>query len=339
MKIVSSLLGLLLVFTSCKTNPPTTFFLPGEQVGKILITANVDSAGIFVNNTFTGKYTPDTVALPFGEYTIKVIKEVEPKTVLLEDFANVSCVPCVISNKIIENLTRHTYGTSKLIAVKFPTNFPAPNDPFYLANKPDCDSRISYYNVFFAPNTVIDGIERPISTDSLDIKASVDLRLSDLPRFSLNIKDSISSADYFIDVNVKVIPKYFPQSKTVNVNTTNSISVNFELDLETSPINFDDLVLHTVVTETEIEFATPPGSNGETKFYDVMRKMLPSNAGESLSTLGITGEGSFSRQIPVSPAWNSNNLNAVVYIQNKSTKEVLQAGSTLLLKVFNQLSF
>ena len=39
----------------------------------------------------------------------------------------------VTSNKIIENLTTVTYGHSNLVAIKYPTNFPAPNDPFYLA--------------------------------------------------------------------------------------------------------------------------------------------------------------------------------------------------------------
>ncbi len=60
-----------------------------------------------------------------------------------------------------------------------------------------------------------------------------------------------------------------------------------------------------------------------------MRKMLPSNAGESLSSIKQTGEGIFQRQIVINSGWNPLNLNTVVYIQNTINKEVYQAGSTI----------
>ena len=93
-------------------------------------------------------------------------------------------------------------------------------------------------------------------------------------------------------------------------------------------IDLSDCVLHTVVTETDIEFANPPGSNGETKFYDVMRVMLPSNAGETLSGMSQTEEVTFQWQTNINPSWVISNLNAVAFIQNVSTKEVYQACST-----------
>ena len=266
------LVTLILFIVSCNTNPPTSPDL--TPTGNVVLTLKVDNT---VNVTSASK------------------------VVIIEDFANVSCNPCVISNKIIEGLTEITYGRSKLVAVKFPTNFPAPNDLFYLAAKEICDARISYYNVFFAPTTVIDGILKPISTDSNSVKAAVDSRLSITPRFNINV-GAILEGDYSVNVDVKFI--------------------------DTSSINMSDLVIHTVLTETDIEFEQAPGSNGETKFYDVTRLMLPSKDGTPIRQLIDQGELTFSFEDALLASWNLEKLNFVVFIQNKATKEVFQTGST-----------
>jgi len=298
------------------------------ETGKIFVSSNAVGAQIFIDQVNSGKVTPDTILAVPGTHQIElqrayfnsssqpvevfkdslitlniILEEIPPSNVvLIEDFANVSCVPCVTSNKIIESLTTVTYGHSKLVAIKYPTNFPSPNDPFYLANTVDCNSRISYYNVFFAPTTVIDGIERPISTDSLSVMAAVDQRLTKELRFRMDVTSSVVGTEYLITVTVKVI------------NGTG--------------VDFSNSVLQTVVTETDIEFATPPGSNGETKFYDVMRTMLPSNSGQSLNGLSQTEEVVFQRQTSINPGWVVNNLHVIAFIQNTNTKEIYQANST-----------
>jgi len=260
-----------LIFFSCKTNPP---FTPEIRVsGKIFLKVNFD-------------FTPQA-------------KSVE-KIVLLEDFANVSCVPCVTSNRIIRTLTRETYGHNKLIAVKYPTNFPAPNDLFYNANKPVCDSKISFYNIFFAPTTVIDGLEKPASTDSNAVKQKIDERLSTAAPFEIIVTGSFISGSYYIDVQVNTL----------------------------SSIDFTELKLETVILEEKIEFDSAPGSNGETKFYDVMREVLPSTNGISLSEIQQSGSNLVEIESDLFQSWQLDELNAVVFIQDKSTKEVLQTGST-----------
>ncbi|MCZ7615440.1 MAG: Omp28-related outer membrane protein [Ignavibacteriaceae bacterium] len=267
------ILTLLVLLTfSCETNPPITpEILP---TGNIILNMNVDnSANISANS----------------------------KVVLIEDFANVSCVPCVTSNKIIEKLTDITYGRSKLVAVKFPTNFPAPNDLFYLAAQEICDTRINYYNVFFAPTSLVDGLLKPISTDSNSVKSAVDTRLAISPRFNINV-DATLEGDYTVNVNIKFI--------------------------DTSSINMSDLVIHTVLTETDIEFEQAPGSNGETKFYDVTRLMLPNKDGSPIRQFIDQGGLSFNFQDALLSSWNIEKLNFVIFIQNKITKEVFQTGST-----------
>ncbi len=272
MKRLLTILITALLFVSCETNPP---FTPENRIsGKIFLKVNFN-------------FVPQS----------KTVN----KVVLLEDFANVSCVPCVTSNKIIHSLTRVTYGSGKLVAVKYPTNFPAPNDLFYLANKPVCDSKISFYNVFFAPTTVIDGIEKPSSTDSTLLKQKINERLAAVPPFEIIVTENFIGGSYYIDVQVNSL---------ITIDLTN-------------------LTLEAVILEEEIEFNNPPGSNGETKFYDVMRAVLPSTDGISLAAVQQSGSNLVETEADLIANWQTNQLNAVVFVQNKSSKEVLQAGISL----------
>lgn len=323
-KILILLLAIL--YVSCETNPPTTPTTPIVEYGSVKLISNVPNAKIFLDGNDTGKLTPDTLKTTVGNHTIELVKEnydslilnvdvlknteieltanlfAANKIVLIEDFANVSCGPCVTSNKIIEHLINDNFGTSKLVAIKYPTNFPSPVDPFFLANGPDCNARMGYYNILFAPTTIVDGNLRPTSTDSNDVKNKIFSELAKVPQFIIDVSASYAGSNYTINISVDV------------KDITN--------------IDFSKLVLHSVVTETNIEFATPPGSNGETKFYDVMRKMLPSNQGESLASINQVGVYNFQRQVTLNSAWIQNNINTVVFIQNKDTKEIYQAGST-----------
>lgn len=322
------LIAVLLSIYGCETNPPNSNF-DFKEYGFIYVTSNIDSAEIYVDGISSGKFTPDTIQVEIGNRLISLIKDsfieksssvivqknqtsnielnllpVSKRIVLLEDFANVSCIPCVTSNAIIEQLTSKSYGSGKIVAVKYATNFPAPNDIFYTANPEDSDSRINFYNVLFAPTLIIDGIEKPISSDSISIKEKIDSRLNKIPNFNILLTSQLAGSKYSIKIYIELL------------NAEN--------------ITFSDLVLHTVIVESEIKFDTPPGSNGETIFYQVMRKMLPSNQGEMLSGLSAAGDKTIiNREIDINSAWNSNEINAVVFIQNKITKEVLQASSTL----------
>jgi len=271
MKRLLILLLPALIFYSCRTNPPSS---PEVKVG----------GKIFLKVNFNFTLQPKAV----------------DKVVLLEDFANVSCVPCVTSNRIIKTLTRETYGHNKLVAVKYPTNFPAPNDLFYHANKPVCDSKISFYNIFFAPTTVIDGLEKPASTDSLAVKQKIEGRLAVSPPFEIIVTDNFDAGSYYVDVQVNTL-----------IST-----------------DLSNLRLEAVILEEEIKFETPPGSNGETVFYDVMREVLPSTEGLSLSEVQQSGNFTVELESDLFENWQPDQLNTVVFIQNKSTKEVLQAGST-----------
>jgi len=321
------LAGGIILLAGCNTNPP---LLPEDSVpgtGRILVLANVPDARILLDGVETGKRAPDTLTATVGSHLVGVQKEgflsdsrtvrvgsdsltevaftlaeAEQRVVLIEDFSNVSCNPCVASNLILEALANGTYGRSKVAVVKYATNFPSPGDPFYVANRPDSDSRMAYYQILAAPTTIVGGVDRPTSTDSSAIKASINIALGQPAKFRITVRDSIAGGIYGVTVSVQM--------------------------LDTTGLDCTHLVLHTVITEAEITFSSPPGSNGETRFTDIMRAMLPSNTGEPLRPADVGATEQYARTIPINQAWSSDRLHTVAFIQHTQTRVVYQSGST-----------
>ncbi|MBE0641426.1 MAG: hypothetical protein IH599_05275, partial [Bacteroidales bacterium] len=85
-------------------------------------------------------------------------------------------------------------------------------------------------------------------------------------------------------------------------------------------------VAHIVVEEEHIHFATAPGSNGETDFHNVMKKMLPSNAGTALPSTWAAGDS-----VVINTFWKTANvydweeIAVVGFVQDPVTKYVHQA--------------
>ncbi len=318
-KIVYLILFSMVFCYSCETNPPNEPEII-QVFGKVFVTSDVDSAEIYLDDMFTGQFTPDTVSTLIGEHKITLSKEGLPtkslivgvtsisvqtinirlietgvkKIVLLEDFANVSCDPCVTSNSIIKKL--RTKYSDNLVVVKYSTNFPSPYDPFYLGSKTINDTRMAYYNILFAPTIIIDGIHRPVPTDSTAIINDIEKRLSSDAQFNIESSENISGNQFIVNVSATL------------------------LDEE---LNISDYRIFVTIVEKEILFDNPPGSNGEIVFFDVMRTVLPDKDGGILVYNEEPNNMQF--QTDISNEWNISNLLSVVFIQNIETKEILQS--------------
>lgn len=323
------LLGLCspLLLICCNTNPPVFPPLPEVRFGRLYVSANVDSATIYLDDSITGKVTPDTITVSAGTHLIRLEKQglipasttvivvansltavhlalettTAAKVVLLEDFSNVSCIPCVSSNAILRALAGGTYGRGQVVALRYATNFPSPQDPFYVAAQTLCDSRMSYYHILFAPTLIVDGTRRPTPTDSLAIKGMINASLAESPKFSLTVTKSILGDLYATEVIVRV--------------------------LDTTGIEYNSVVLHTAIVESEVSFTSPPGANGETSFRDVVRAMLPSSSGELLSVIPPGSQAAYQRQVVVGTGWSVHKLTTVAFLQHRQSKVVYQAGS------------
>jgi hypothetical protein len=217
------------------------------------------------------------------------------RLVLLEHFTGASCGPCATYNPAIENILVN--NPEKVVSIKYQLAPPGV-DPMYSHNSAHSGSRAGYYNVTGIPNSVLDGNfynGHPANWSTTTLN---------------NRYDDPSPFD--IDIIYMVTP--FAVEAVVTVTATQDITSS-------------NLRLHTVVIEEEIEFDSAPGSNGETGFYHVMKRMLPNQNGTTLTSEWMSGDSE-----TFTLSWNHTNvyslteLAVVAFVQDNSTKEVHQAG-------------
>ena len=115
------------------------------------------------------------------------------------------------------------------------------------------------------------------------------------------------------------------------INVTHSFNaeyttVNVHVEVTAGADVAGTLKLQVAVTEKEILFDTPPGSNGETEFYGVMKKLLPSATGTTTGAFYGGETKSFDLSWDMSNIYNLNNIQIVAFMQDDATKKVLQAG-------------
>ncbi len=112
-----------------------------------------------------------------------------------------------------------------------------------------------------------------------------------------------------------------PSSYNIDVEGSNNGLIDYELEITVEQVapGIDDPRLHVVVTETDI----PENWGGLTEVNFVERLMAPNQNG---TTLDFTGGST--QEITINfncdPAWVNENCEVVIFLQNNSTKEVLQ---------------
>lgn len=218
-----------------------------------------------------------------------------PRTVLLEHFTQASCPPCATLNPGITNYLNNT--SYDIVSLKYQTSFPG-GDPMYNFGQSDIYPMQQYYGVTSVPNSVIDGNyfnDHPNGWNN----ATFANRSQVTSPFELSIDYDVTAG--FDSVVVTMI---ITASENYNGN----------------------MVAKLIVVEKEISFCEAPGSNGETEFLHVVKKMLPNSAGTALVTNWLDGMSDTITQVWAnSSAYNPAEFGVVGYVQNSSTKEVLQA--------------
>ena len=216
-----------------------------------------------------------------------------PRIVLMEEATNASCPDCAVYSPQIQDFAARHFGTT--VMVQYHAWWPG-TDPMYSANVAENNARINYYQYYFVPIYGLDGVTYGEPNNMDDIL------------FKLN-KHASQSSPVWIDVKHSIEDTNF----VVNVSVTNAEN-----------ISGDSLKLRVAVIEREINFASSPGSNGETYYTNVFRKFLPDAAGTDIAFSG-QGTQTFSFSIKIDGEWNAKELAAVAWIQNDANKKVLQS--------------
>ena len=216
------------------------------------------------------------------------------RIVLLEEATNASCPPCAYYNPGLQKFYAQHFGG--VVSVRYHAWWPG-TDPMYQAAKDDCINRIHYYNISGVPNYVMDGKLEGVPSNPAAMEEQMLARLAKPSPLKIHIKASVT--DDSLKAHVTLIP-------------VDSISEG-------------KLYLRVAVTQRMVSYASPPGSNGEKDFAEVLRKMLPSAIGTSLDSLSLGDTLSFDFSTAMENDWDSGDMGVVAWVQSDLTKEVLQA--------------
>ena len=240
--------------------------------------------------------------------TVTVYDNATIKRPMLEAFTSSTCGPCVAGNQNISAVTAN-YALDQYSILKYQMSWPGSGDPYYTQEGGD---RRGYYNVNAVPDLVVDGNYWQDNSSAL----------------SSQVMDDVLAIPAFVELS-----SYF----TVD-NQTVDISVNI------NPLGDFTNQLTLYVAIFEYMTYNNVGSNGETQFGYVMKKMVPGSTGFALSPLqdGVPVNENFSHTFQGSyvlpPDANSpidhltnhsvedfNNLGVVVWVQDDATLEIIQS--------------
>lgn len=219
-----------------------------------------------------------------------------PRFVLFEHFTQASCGPCAAQNPGFQS-TILTPNPNTVRHIAYHTSWPGV-DPMYNANPTEPTDRVNYYGVTGVPHVEMNGNQKTGAPGAFT-QADVDNQFA----MGSPIKISVTEVDNGNNRDV-----------TVNVLTVGTVPSG-------------TWKLRVAVVEDPIQYTTPPGSNGETDFPNVFRKMLPSTAGDAYTPASIGNTVTFNYNYNEDPSWVNANIKVIAFVQNDVTQEVLQTGT------------
>ncbi len=232
------------------------------------------------------------------------------KQLMLEEFTQASCGPCASQNPAFNALIQaNDQGQNGFIvnSLKYQVSWPG-TDPMYNQNEAEVDARVSFYGVNGVPDAKLNGFG---VAGSSYFGAPANITQTTL--------NNASTAAAPIEVDVVwdwANPQLTAINITVTVSNTNS-GANFTAANK----------LQVVIVEEEITFSSPPGSNGETDFFMIMRDMLPAHNGTALGTVTAASPSvfTFTNQPVPNNFYDLTKLGVVAFVQNSSSKEVFNS--------------
>ncbi len=217
------------------------------------------------------------------------------KYVLVEHFTNTYCSICASQNPgFFSRIAVET--NTKIHHIAIHSSIPYPQCPFYQANKTEQDARKDWYGVFSTPRASLNGAAL-ISAGSI---AASDI-------------DAAASGTSPIEVKV---------SETTGANRTATVTLKAVGTVPTG-----NYKMYVAIVEKKINFNA---NNGETVHYNVLRKFIAygGELGQNGFTVTPTSTiQTFNLPYTVASGWSDSQIYVVAWVQNATTKEVLNSGT------------
>jgi len=213
---------------------------------------------------------------------------------LIEEATNASCPPCASNNPILQEFFESYYGG--VISVRYHASWPG-TDPMYSLNTTDNTNRINYYGISGVPNYLMDGTNYGVPGNGEAMYNQMYERLA-----------LQSPVKIYVDATATVDSVY----GTIAIKAFDDVTQS-------------NLRLRIAVIERMIVYGSPPGTNGETIFPDVMRKMVPDGNGTSIASISNGDSLTFYFSTPTNAQWNVDDLAVVAFLQSDGSKEVIQS--------------
>jgi len=243
-----------------------------------------------------------------------------PRHTLIEVFTSSTCAPCYSGNITLKNvLAQNDAAKGKYTLIKYQMNWPGTGDPYYTA---EGNTRRGVYGLNVVPYLLMDASYKQSYTNSTLLAA-------------------------------QAVPSYVTVSGTYYVaGQTVGATINIEPTMDISGGN--NLRLYVAIVEKRT--VNNKKTNGESEFFQVMKKFMPNANGIILGDLNanelITHEltwefkGNYRLPANANSPINHNtehsvedfaNLEVVAWVQNSSTKQIYNSGTAekVELIIFN----
>lgn len=219
------------------------------------------------------------------------------KKIVFEAHTSTTCGPCASQNPALDAFIQQHFDS--IIAIKYHVWWPSLGDPMYGANIPQQRVRTQYNAISAVPTLTVDGVHNQVSgyTTLSNLLTPFNNRRALASPIGLSVTDTRLAGD-----TIKA-------TITINVVSALPSGVNYKLRIN--------------AIERKITYTTPPGSNGETIFYDVFRRAYPSTDGMPISyTPGTyTVEYKYKREA----GWVDSMMYTAVFIQDDNNHEIINA--------------
>ena len=319
---------------------------PFVEPGSIAVTSTPDSAAIKINDDPTGEFTPHTFSgLMPGDYTVTVelaghvseptemvvtvesgntttadfILEPElgdiPRVVLLEGFSNVYCVGCPAMNANVEFVQHQTgYGPDRVLYVKWPA-FLSALDPFYWVTTATTNARVDWYfgsSSINLPTLAGDGAMLGGQGTPFDANGMMAF-----------IDGQPELADFVILVDTDE-----------DLDDVGDLTHQATVTLISGGLDLTDHHLNVVLVYEVVETENEGYIDGITEYHWVMRDHVQPSTNLGVLTAGVSYPFDITLNDPLGGeleghAVYPHNKQIIAWVQNATTRDVLQAGSTV----------